>query len=169
MRKLILLALILVVGAGTIFYFKNTLKKTEAKIHYHAGFLVYKDGKKEDFSDIRYMDLKPCNEKPGKEKPEDPQKEKAHLHDSVGDVVHVENKGAVWGDLFTNINYKIENIKDVKGYINGEKVEDVLSWPIKSYDSALFVIGSDRGVDLKQVVSKDHIVEIGDKNEDCGQ
>src|SRR5690242_18124426 len=91
--------LILLVAAVVIFGKKIF---PEPKVHFHAGFVVFKDDKKLSFSDYKYMNVKPCMVD-DKDEEEDPQLEKAHLHDNVGDVVHSEQNGAKWKDLFTNI------------------------------------------------------------------
>lgn len=144
---------------------KSQYREPEEKIHYHAGFIVYVDGKKQDFSDIKYMDIEPCNA-PGHEVKEDDQVEKAHLHDGVGDVVHVHRDNAKWKDLFTNIAYKLPD--DIQGYVDGAAVENILSKPITPYESVLIVAGDAKGIDLTASVSADYIREIEKKSETCG-
>lgn len=135
-------------------------------IHYHAGFIVYEDGQRVDLSVWKYMHIEPCGEE-HEEGPETEQEEKAHLHDSVGDVVHVHRSGAVWSDLFVNIGYEID--ENVVGYVDGQSVEDILSKPIVEGESVLFVTGSDEGVDLKQSVSDERIQEVSMMSESCGE
>ncbi|OGM22096.1 hypothetical protein A2961_04985 [Candidatus Woesebacteria bacterium RIFCSPLOWO2_01_FULL_39_21] len=140
------------------------------EVHYHAGFQVYKDDKLVDFSDFRYMHIEPCSTGDHEEQPtqEEEQIEKAHLHDYIGDVVHVHREGVVWRNLFTNINYEIS--VDIAGYINGEKVDDALNYPINSYDSVVFFEGENRDIDkkLQAAVTKDRIVEAESRSENCG-
>lgn len=147
---------------------KTSRSEQEEEIHYHAGFIVYADGKKQDFSNVKYMHIEPCadEEKEKEESPEHEQLEKAHIHDFVGDVVHVHRKNAVWGDLFTNIKYDISG--DIQGYINGEKVENFLKEPIKPYENMLIVIGDEKGINVRETVSREHILEIESKSESCG-
>jgi hypothetical protein len=144
------------------------LRPKPKEVHYHAGFLVYVDGIQQDFSDSKYMKIEPCTVS-GAKVHEDEELEKAHLHDSVGDVVHVHRTGAVWGDLFKNIHYMFKSGEPIRGFIGGKEIPNILTYPIKAYDSVIFVIGSDSGVDLTKVVTKAHIVEVENKGESCGK
>lgn len=166
MKKIILLLipLLLIIFAGLIF--KSKIIREE-KIHYHAGFLVYVDGILQDFTDNKYMEVIPCNVS-GKENPSDDQKEKAHLHDNIGDVVHVEHSGAVWSDLFKNINFSFPENQQITGYVNGYPVSDILSRPVKPNDSSVFIAGDGSRVNLRHYVSSDHIIEVESKSENCG-
>jgi hypothetical protein len=171
MKKWILrIAVVLVVAiialAGVKEYKALT---TPQKTHYHAGFVVFDNNKKIDFSKAKYMSVSPCTlHETEDDSPEAIQHDKAHLHDYVGDVVHVERTGAKWGDLFVNINYPIDFSK-VTAYLNGQQVQNIQDQPIKTFDSVVFFIGkNDVQKDLKQAVTKAHIEEEGKKSEDCG-
>lgn len=140
--------------------------------HFHAGFIVVKNNKQEDFTASKYMSIKPCTldnidtyEAISKESE---QLEKAHLHDKVGDVVHVERRGAKWKDLFSNINYDL-NFSEAEAYINGKKVASFQNRLIGEYDSVVIFVGKDNDVNkfLSQAVSKKHIQEVESKSEDC--
>lgn len=137
------------------------------KIHYHAGFVVFDNGKKLDFSDSKYMFIKPCT-LDGKEieNEGDEQIEKAHLHDNVGDVVHIEEKDAIWRDLFTNINFPVDYSK-VEAYINGEIVPNFESQSIKSNDSLVLFFGSVDKSLLSQAPTNEYIEEWGKKSSTC--
>jgi pimeloyl-CoA synthetase len=136
------------------------------KIHYHAGFVVFQDDKKLDFSDNKFMNIKPCT-KNEEEHEEDEQLEKAHLHDNVGDVIHVEQKNAKWKDLFTNIHFSIDYSK-VTAYVNSKKVTDFENQEIHPYDSAVIFIGDNDKKYLKEAVTKKHIMEKETTSESCG-
>lgn len=144
----------------------------EKPVHFHAGFIVVKNNKQEDFTDSKYMSIKPCtlatNDIPEEETKESEQLEKAHLHDKVGDVVHVEHKGARWKDLFMNINYGL-NFSEAEAYINGKKVTQFQDRLIGAYDSVVIFVGKNNDVNksLSQAVSKKHIQEVESKSEDC--
>jgi hypothetical protein len=163
--------LILAVFAGFKVYkaYSQKVSQKEPEIHLHAGFAVFENGKKVDFSDIKYMNVEPCtlHKSESKETPEHNQLEKAHLHDGVGDVVHVHREGAKWSDLFTNIGYPIDYSK-VTAYVNGEKVDDIKDFPIKAYDSVVFFVGSTEELPLVQGITLDHIKEVESKSESCG-
>lgn len=170
MKKL-LLTLFVALSIVGIYYYKTSKKvetSSEPDIHYHAGFIVFNDGKNVDFSDTKYMQIKPCLIDGQEEKatPEDEQIEKAHLHDNVGDVVHVEAKEAKWGDLFTNIKYDLDYSK-ITAYINGQKVDDLKSISIKEDDSLVIFIGKVDQKLLSQALTKEYIEEKGKSSSSC--
>lgn len=166
MKKIIFpLLFILVVAAGYVYI--KTRPSPPAKIHIHAGFLVYINGKLQDFSSDNYMNIEFCSAQKVKETPQETQIGKAHLHDHVGDVVHVHRTGAVWGDLFTNMRYTFPAGEPVAGYVNGRPVPNILSYPIKAYDSVTIVVGKSSGVDLSKTVPKSHIVDVEKHSESC--
>lgn len=102
----LILIVVVALGTGSFFTIKKIL--TPKKIHYHAGVVVFQNNKKLNFSKLKYMSLEPCVlNKKEEDSAEDIQIEKAHLHDNVGDVVHVERTGAIWRDLFTNIHFPL--------------------------------------------------------------
>jgi hypothetical protein len=138
-------------------------------IHFHAGFIVLKDNKQVDFSNIKYMHTKPCgNTTVEHTDPEEEQIEKAHLHDYVGDVVHVHRKGATWGDLFTNLKYPLD-YAHVTAYINGQKTTNVQQFPIRAYDSLVVFIGkNDIKLGLTKAVKKSHMQQVEKKSDNCG-
>lgn len=150
-----------------IFYSKISEKK---EVHYHAGFVVFKDDKKIDFSDFKFMRVKPClvDKSNHEESPEDIQSEKAHLHDNVGDVVHIEGVGATWKDLFTNIKYDLD-YNFAKVYINGKEVNDFKNRSIQPDDSAVILIGKNKSDHLKDAVSRSYIEEKAANSVDCGE
>ena len=136
--------------------------------HYHAGFVVFKNDKKINFSDVKYMFLEPCTlNKNNDNSPTDIQIEKAHLHDNVGDVVHIERTGAKWQDLFTNIHFLI-NYSKTTGYINGEKVANYQLQPIKPDDILVVFIGKEDQKLIRQAVTKDYIEKMAKKSTTCG-
>lgn len=143
------IALIVVLVVALIY------KPTDAEdVHFHAGFVVYIDDVKQDYSDYKYMNFVPCSEHSQKKTAKQEQIEKAHLHDGVGDVVHVHRDGAVWGDLFKNIGVTLPS--DLP----------VLSEPIEPNSSIVITVGE--SVDKPEKVSLDHIKEVEAKSELCG-
>jgi len=171
----IILVILLIIGLG---YFVTLLLKpsfeTEIvapeEIHYHAGFQVYKDNVLQDFSGLEYMHINPCSEKESNKKltPEEEQIEKAHLHDNIGDVVHVHRPDALWRDLFLNIKSPIDVV--TSAFINNEPVEDILDYPINESDSVVFFVGENENIEekLKSVVTRERIIEVENKSENCG-
>ncbi len=137
-------------------------------VHYHAGFLVYVDGVKQDFSDFKYMNFTPCSEHAKKLTPQEAQIEKAHLHDGVGDVVHVHATGGVWGDLFKNIGYTFPAGLPVTALRGTEEIKDVLHEPIAADDSIVILVGDSGHANLGERVTLEHIKAIESKSELCG-
>ena len=155
--------LFLIIFAG--FFILQKQNQKEKEIHYHAGFQVYFDGKLQDFSGAKYMTVNPCGEEENGQ--ENEQLEKAHLHDGVGDVVHVEAEGAKWKDLFVNIRFKIDPDRQTTGYVNGKKAKNIMDYPIKSYDSMVIFFGKVDEKLLKNAVTKKRIIEVEKENRNC--
>ena len=167
--RIVVILLVATVGFAGVKYYQS--RTTPQKVHYHAGFVVFDNNKKVDFSSAKYMSVSPCILHSGETEDESPssiQHDKAHLHDYVGDVVHVERTGAKWGDLFTNLNYQIDYAK-ATAYDNGQKVQDFKNQPILPDESIVFFVGkNDIQKDLRQAVTKAHIETEAKKSEDCG-
>lgn len=171
LQRVVLVVLISAVFAvSIILLFKEHTKLT--KTHYHAGFQVYIDGKLQNFSDTKYMKVTPCsvNESKSSLTPEEEQLDKAHLHDNDGNVSHSHLKPAYWKDLFTNMKYNFPENKQIKSFINGREVGNIFSTQIKPYDSIVIFVGDYDNVDniLKKAVTKEEIVKIEKKSENCG-
>jgi hypothetical protein len=162
----VLLLLIALGGLGVIF--RKQLFPVK-KVHYHAGFQVYRNDALQNFSDPQYMHQKPCTTNETNNEPEDEQIEKAHLHDLVGDVVHIHRENVTWQDLFTNLKYPIDS-KQTTAYLNNKKIDNFLSTPIHPYDSLVIFIGKNIQIDkkLSNAVKKSHIQQIEKQSENCG-
>src|SRR3972149_3622903 len=81
------------------------------------------------------------------------------VHYHAGFQVYVDGKlqdfsGAKWKDLFQNINFNISDKKQITGYVNRKKIENILDYPIKSYDSVVIFIGKADEKLLKNSVTK---------------
>ena len=169
-KNIIIIVIAGIVAIATLLI-KNRPMTEEAaaeEVHYHAGFQVYKNDVLQDFSGFEFMKVEPCSIEGHEELDEaHEQLERAHLHDAVGDVVHVHREGATWGDLFQNINVEI-NPTEV--YINGELFEgNFLSGQISPYDSAVIIEGESVDFEdkLQNAVSRDRIVEVEAVSENC--
>ena len=168
MKKVSIIFITLVVLIGVFYFFIHKKSFPAKPIHFHAGFVVFDNGKKVDFSNMKYMTIEPCKVDTNEvQTAAEIQHDKAHLHDGVGDVVHVHVKGAVWGDLFENINYPLDYSK-VTAFINGQQIQNIKDTPIKAYDSVVIFVGTvDKNL-LSQAVTIDHIKEVESKSETCG-
>ena len=170
MKVKIILGLIGVIIVGAAGWMIKNKQQPEEKVHYHAGFMVDKGNQKIDFANPLFMSLSPCVEEDNEEPPTAAMKqiEKAHLHDNIGDVVHIEHRDARWQDLFTNINYDLD-YGQAKAFMNGQPVTNFQKLPIKASDSLVVFIGdNDQDKFLAEAVTKSHIEEVGAKSEDCG-
>jgi hypothetical protein len=148
-------------------YTKQQGSSTES-VHYHAGFRVYIDNNLQDYSDWKYMNFVPCDEHDSKKSQAEEQIEKAHLHDGVGDVVHVHRSGSTWQDLFTNIKVAFPTNKPLVGYIDGVEVSTILSEQIAAYTTAIFVVGESSVSHSEERVEKSYIEQLEAKSELCG-
>ena len=157
---ILILAIVLVTG----FFILNK----QEEIHYHAGFQVYVNNELQDFSDLAYMQIEPCGEDEHEQVTEEHEQiERAHLHEGVGDVVHVHRDDAVWGDLFTNIGFPIES--ESRAFVNGNLVEGFLDRPIQPYESVVILSGENSEINekLKNAVTREQIEETEAKSESC--
>lgn len=161
----------MLIAGAVIFYLKFMPGPAVPHVHYHAGFHLYVDGVKQDFTDFKYMSFIPCNEHDSQKlTPEEEQLEKAHLHDQVGDVVHVHRDGATWNDLLINLGFGYDYSKEVRGYSAQGEMTDILSQPIKANDSIVILIGDQTKASelVKNRVTLDAIQKVESTSELCG-
>src|SRR6266496_6757259 len=72
-------------------------------IHYHANFAVYINGQRELFKGSQnYEEDAMCVEGVTVTPIT-----RAHMHDGVNNVVHVEDHAVTWGDFFANLSWNI--------------------------------------------------------------
>lgn len=152
----------LVLAILALWLYNPTPKHT----HTHAGFRIYLNGVLQDYSDPKYMNYTLCSEHDEQKTPVEEQMERAHLHDQVGDVVHVHRAEATWGDLLANINVDLG--EDLSAYVNGEKVADIFDQEITAYSTAIFVLGEDNQVLGKEVIPIERIKQVESASELCG-
>ena len=145
----------------------GTPTPTPVPIHYHAIFNIYVDDKLQDYSAFKFMNTEPCNLHSDPVNEND-QLEKAHLHDLVGDVVHVHRDNALWQDLLTNL--KIDLKQPVSGYVDGVKFDDILSQSIKKDSRVLILSGTNTDTDnkLSKLPLLEHLREVETHSESCG-
>jgi hypothetical protein len=135
--------------------------------HIHAGFLIYRDNRLIDFSDAKYMHVEVCSEDPSHSATNE-QIEKAHLHNLVGDVVHVHRTNAVWGDLFQNLGYQLD--ATASAYIDGEQISAIKDYPIQAFDSLIILEGENTTLEEKiaSAVTSERIAAVEAMIESCG-
>ncbi len=174
MQKKFLLSvpLVIIVSAALAFGGISAFKKyTQPEhVHFHAGFQVYIDEKLQDFSGAKYMKEDPCTIDNNSHKVVDEQLEKAHLHDRVGNVVHMHRNNVFWSDFFTNIKYTFPPGKEISSFVNGDEVNEIINTKINPYDSVVIIVGEsvDTNELLEKAVTRDQIIKEEKKSESCG-
>ena len=89
-----------VLGAAVVLGIRFATYKVES-VHYHANFALYVNGQREEFKGIGYYtEVESCS----LDKSMVPT-ERAHMHDNVNNVVHVEDHAVTWGQFFTNLGW----------------------------------------------------------------
>lgn len=128
--------------------------KPEERPHYHANFVIYLNGQKEEFKDIfYYIGGESCTTEGEHEVT--PQA-RAHMHDMVNDVVHIEDEAVTWGQFFQNIGWMVDSKlirtpdqvfmadsqSKVSFMLNGKKVDSVTNRVVGNKDRLLVDFGS---------------------------
>jgi hypothetical protein len=155
-----------------------TAQKNET--HYHANFAVFADGVRIPFDNFTYYEeIVSC----GGNDASSP-KIRAHMHDNIGHVVHVHDKGVTWGHFFANIGFVngdtvfktdaktyIENTANPRAKItfmlNGEIVQTTANRTIGNKDILLISLGDSTKEDiLEQYEQIEDDAEFYNQNED---
>lgn len=150
----------IIIGALIIMGICFITYKPVEETHYHANFAVYIDGKQEQFSNpLLYEEISDCTisttMKPA---------ERAHIHDQIKDVVHVEDEAVTWGNFFQNIGWGVSKsyidnsdtllinnaTKKVSYILNGKTVDDVAKRIIGDKDRLLISYGESTTDQLNQ-------------------
>lgn len=167
-RTTTFIAIVFFVLLAILYWYGKDLNAAE-EVHIHAAFHVYRDNALVDFSGDQYMHIEPCSDEENHEEltKEEEQEERAHLHDGVGDVVHVHRKNARWKDLFQNLEYDLDG--SVVGYVNGERIFNILNKKIEADDRALFLLGDTTDIDKKieSVPTVERIRDVEAQAENC--
>lgn len=95
----VLLGAVLIFGARFFTY-------NPPHVHYHANFQVFINGQREQFADpLLYEESgASCSQETQQMTP----MERAHMHDNINDVVHVEDHAVTWGQFFTNLGWVVD-------------------------------------------------------------
>ena len=148
-----MVGILLILGVRFITY------QPEEETHYHANFAVYINGQREEFSSpFYYTEL----EEACSEQQQITPHERAHMHDNVNDVVHVEDEAVTWGHFFQNISWAVDTkfIKTldqlvladdqskVTFILNGKQVDGVNRLVIGNEDKLLVNYGDTSKSDL---------------------
>lgn len=139
-------------------------KQENAAYHAHANFQVVINGSTMDFNRPDFMSLAPCDDEESffplihdvlaHGKDSDELRENVHLHDNVGDVVHVHKRGMTWHNFFESLNMDLEKDQFVDEqenayvnnktsqlffFLNGKQVNDLGEMEIHDLDRVLVV------------------------------
>ncbi len=122
------------------------------EVHYHANFGLFINGQRDKFKNFTfYEDAQSCAASAGANP-----KSRAHMHDNVNDVVHVEDENVTWGAFFANLGYGLsdKSVETDSGVfvdgqrgrhlsfvLNGEKVDNVANKVIDNEDVLLVDYG----------------------------
>ena len=162
-RKSLIAALVgLFIGAALILAVRFIAYQPEEGVHYHANFAVYLNGQREQFKDIfYYIGGESCT---GEAEHAMTPHARAHLHDNVNDVVHVEDEAVTWGQFFQNMGWVVDPkvirtpdqvllagaVNKVSFMLNGEKIDNIVSRVIGDKDRLLVAFGSTGSEDLQK-------------------
>jgi hypothetical protein len=90
----------LMLGAAIVLGIRFAAYKPD-DVHYHANFALYINGNKEEFKGTQYYtEVEMCTLETAMVPAE-----RAHMHDNVNNVVHVEDQAVTWGQFFTNLGW----------------------------------------------------------------
>ncbi|OGL35627.1 hypothetical protein A3F65_01000 [Candidatus Saccharibacteria bacterium RIFCSPHIGHO2_12_FULL_47_16b] len=152
----------LLVGTLIILGIRFVTYQPEKGVHYHANFAVYLNGQREEFKDIfYYIGGESCT---GENDHEMTPYARAHMHDRVNDVVHVEDEAVTWGQFFQNVGWVVDpkvirtpdkvlladSSNKVSFMLNGEKVDNIVSRVIGDKDRLLVDFGPTSNADLEK-------------------
>lgn len=161
-KLLVATGLGLVVGALIILAVRFATYQPEKDVHYHANFAVYLNGQREEFKDIfYYIGGESCT---GDAEHQMTPHARAHMHDMVNDVVHVEDEVVTWGQFFQNMGWvvdpkvirtpdevlMVDSANKVSFMLNGEKVDNVVGRVIGDKDRLLVDFGSTSNENLQK-------------------
>src|SRR5476651_440128 len=99
----LVLVLGMVIGVLVLGAIRFVAYSAPDEVHYHANFAVFINGQKEQFKDPGlYEETSMCTISTTKTP-----MERAHMHDQVNNVVHVEDSAVTWGQFFENIGWTV--------------------------------------------------------------
>lgn len=138
----------------------------EYEVHYHAGFHIYEGGQLVDLSGFEYMTIQPCGEVHSSHGGKEYEASMIHLHDGVGDVVHVHADGQTWRMFMDSLNLDADAYPQM--YRDGVEVS-LMDDVIEPFERVVFadsgtVITSEM---IESVPSVERILEVENMSELC--
>lgn len=156
----------LLVGALVILAIRFFTYKPE-RVHYHANFAVYINGQREQFQGPRYYEETEETMCASNNAHSENPSSRAHLHDNVNDVVHIEDHLVTWGNFFENLGWVVspqviaslsqvmpaDSDHKISFILNGKPVKDITSRVIQDQDRLLVDYGNTASQDLQKEFS----------------
>lgn len=149
----------LLLGAAIILGVRFFTYKVDS-VHYHANFALYINGQREEFKGMQYYtEVNACMVSNAVKQPS----ERVHMHDSVNNVVHVEDNSVTWGQFFTNLGWIMgpTSIISPDGTVYGENGDNKLHLMLNNQDYTDF-----GGMQNTVINDKDKLlVSFGNEND----
>lgn len=156
----------LVLGAAVVLGIRFATYKVDL-VHYHANFALYINGERQEFKGASYYtEVEMCTLNSTMVP-----SGRAHMHDNINNVVHVEDHAVTWGQFFTNLGwtmgpttivspdgtvYSENGDSKLNLVLNGQDYTDfggMQNTVIKDADKLLVSYGNESAADLKQQYS----------------
>lgn len=154
---------VVVIISGFIwFYFESSKEPMLNDIHTHADFKVYLNGEEYDFNQTKYMTTENVTISPF-----------MHLHDNNGDVVHQHMSTVTFSEFFYTLkmdltdscftldngtSYCTDSEKNLRMFVNGKEVFELLNYEFNDLDRILITYGTD-----DESIIKEQIESVTDK------
>jgi hypothetical protein len=174
-----------VLGAVIILGARVAAYHPEKEVHYHANFAVYLNEQREQFkSPVYYTDIEGICSAAEQEEHMTPH-ERAHMHDNINSVVHVEDAAVTWGQFFQNLGWVVDGqiiktpaamyVPDgqraITFMLNGKEVSTITQRVIQDEDKLLVSYGAASTDELqreyKTIPSTAHHYDITPDPESC--
>lgn len=168
--KRIFYSFIIAVGIVGIFllFQKYYNQHEEPHVHYHAGFVVYIDGVRQDFSASQYMHIDMCSIDKKQQTNSMQKADRAHLHNNIGDVAHIHAEAVTWRELFENAHITLPTDKSLITYQNGKKFDrNIFDTVISPYESIILMYGEPIEITPESFISKTYIEEVEKQPSGC--
>lgn len=137
MKKVLMISAVLLAIIISVLAVK-TMLVPEKPAHYHANFGVYENGQVLDYSEAKYMDLKPCTVDQ-KDPLLNDKMENIHLHNLEGKTVHIHQDGVSWNDVLNKLKYDYNSKKDLHVFLDKKKVDSSELKKVIGNDQTLFI------------------------------
>jgi len=169
MKRVLFIFIIIVSLVGIVFlYQKSHSQHDESHVHYHAGFVVYIDGVKQDYSASQHMHVDMCSIDRKQQSNTMQKADRAHLHNNIGDVAHIHATAVTWRELFENAHISLPTDKSLITYQNGEEFNrNIFNTVISPYESIILVYGEPIEITPESFISKTYIEEVEKQPSGC--